>query len=101
MTKTFSTAALVAAIVGTAGLATAAMASGDDYRAGASGPPASEWMSVSALAAQLEGQGYQILEIDRERGAWDVEMIDANGMRVEAYLDPITGEPLRGMEYDD
>ena len=51
-------------------------------------------MSVSQLAAMLEGQGYSILEIDLERGRYDVDMIDSNGMKVEAYFDAVTGAQL-------
>jgi uncharacterized membrane protein YkoI len=43
-------------------------------------------------------------EIEMEHGRYEVEMIDANGMRVEADLDPVTGEvlPYRDDDrYDD
>ena len=39
----------------------------------------------------LEGQGYTVREIELERGRYDVEMIDGKGMKVEAYLNPVTG----------
>ncbi|MBY6202855.1 PepSY domain-containing protein [Maritalea mobilis] len=69
-------------------------------------PQVPERMSVSEIAAMLEDQGYTIVEIEFERNRYDVEMIDANGMRVEAYLNPVTGEvlPYRdddGYERDD
>jgi uncharacterized membrane protein YkoI len=51
-------------------------------------------MSVAQIATMLEDQGYSILEIELERGRYDVEMIDSNGMKVEAYLDPATGAVL-------
>jgi uncharacterized membrane protein YkoI len=57
-------------------------------------PPRAEWMSIADLAAKLEAQGYTIREIEVERGAYDVEMTDANGMKVEAWLHPVTGEVL-------
>lgn len=63
--------------------------------------PAQQRMTIAEIATMLEGQGYTIREIELERGAYDVEMTDANGMRVEAYLDLVTGAVLRGYDDDD
>ena len=63
-----------------------------------------ERMSIAQIAALLEGQGYRVLEIELEHEGYDVEMIDANGMRVEATLDPVSGAvlPYRDDDrYDD
>lgn len=51
-------------------------------------------MSIAEVATRLEEQGYLLREIELERGIYEVEMTDANGMRVEAYLDAVTGEVL-------
>ncbi|KCV81115.1 putative signal peptide protein [Actibacterium atlanticum] len=60
------------------------------------------WMPVSDLAAKLEAQGYQVLEIEREDGRYyEVEMIDGGGLKVEAYLDATNGEPIQIMDDDD
>ena len=83
----------------TAALATAA--SDDDGRRFADMPPRAQWMSIADLAAKLEAQGYTVREIDTDDGVYEVEMTDANGMRVEAYLHPVTGEPLRRQSVDD
>ena len=84
-----------AALATAAGLfALGAQASDDDRARLENPPPRAEWMPVADLAAKLEAQGYTIREIEVERGAYDVEMTDANGMKVEAYLHPVTGEPL-------
>ncbi len=58
-------------------------------------------MSVAQIATMLEDQGYSVLEIELERGRYDVEMIDSNGMKVEAYLDPATGAVLPYRDDDD
>ena len=60
-------------------------------------------MPVSDVAAKLEALGYQVLEIEREDGRYyEVEMRDANGLKVEAYLNATTGEPLQMMsDMDD
>ncbi|MCC1482401.1 PepSY domain-containing protein [Roseibaca sp. Y0-43] len=59
-------------------------------------------LSIAEIATKLESQGYTVLEIELERGRYDVEMIDANGMKVEAYLNPTTGDvlPYRGDDDD-
>lgn len=84
------TAALATAV----GLFTlgAAQASPDTPQAMAQ---AVRWMPLAELIAKLEGQGYTVLEAEREDGRyWEVKMRDANGMVVEAYLDPATGAPV-------
>lgn len=58
-------------------------------------------MSIAQIATMLEGQGYQVLEIELERGRYDVDMIDINGMRVEAYLNPVNGDVLPYRDDDD
>jgi hypothetical protein len=61
-------------------------------------------MSIGQISTMLEGQGYKVLEIELERGRYDVEMLDGQGRKVEAYLDPATGEvlPYRDDDgYDD
>ena len=65
-------------------------------------PAPTTWMSVSDVAAKLEAQGYQVLEIEREDGRYyEAKMRDANGLKVEAYLDASTGEPLPMMSDSD
>lgn len=56
--------------------------------------PRSQSMSVSAVARMLEARGYTIREIEEDAGAYEVEAIDANGLRVKAYVHPVTGEIL-------
>jgi hypothetical protein len=63
-----------------------------------------ERMSIGEISTMLEGQGYNVLEIELERGRYDVDMLDGQGRKVEAYLDPATGEvlPYRADDrYDD
>lgn len=63
-------------------------------------PADGQWMSVAALAAKLEGEGYTLYEVERDDGVYEVKMIDAQGFRVEAHLDPATGDRLQG-RWDD
>ena len=97
MKKTLLATTLIATTVA----AFAVSAARDGVHSSSSSPP--NWMPVSDIASKLEAQGYQVLEIEREDGRYyEVEMRDANGLKVEAYLDATTGEPLTGMsDMDD
>lgn len=83
------------------GLALAALllAGGAQAQGDGSGP--APIMSVAEIAAMLEAKGYTIREIELERGRYEVEMIDRNGMRVEGYLSAVDGAPLPFHERDD
>jgi hypothetical protein len=59
--------------------------------------PDSEWLAPAEVITKLEGQGYTIRELERKRYGYEVKMTDRNGLRVEAYLEPTTAEPLPGM----
>lgn len=64
--------------------------------------PDSEWLAPAEVITRLEGQGYTIRELERKRYGYEVKMTDRNDLRVEAYLEPTTAEPLPGMaEMDD
>ncbi|NNJ76665.1 MAG: hypothetical protein HKP56_16075 [Anderseniella sp.] len=59
-------------------------------------------MSTDEIAEKLKQQGYgEISKIEAESGKrYEVKTVDANGNRVELYVDGITGEILRS-ERDD
>lgn len=61
--------------------------------------PAEKWMSPAELKANLKDQGYDVREIEADDGAYEVEMIDKDGTRIEAHIHPETGEILKN--YDD
>lgn len=100
MRKTLSPTAFAAALV-------AALVSGGVASAQTGGngnpqnAPRAGWMSMSEIAAKVEGQGYRVLEIEIDDGAYEIKAVDAKGLRVEADLDPSTGEPIRGWRQDD
>jgi hypothetical protein len=60
-----------------------------------------ERMGIAQIATMLQEQGYTVREIELERGRYDVKMNDANGMRVEACLDAVTGAVLPYRDDDD
>lgn len=99
MRKTLSQTALAAfAAILVAGGVAAAQNAGNGNSQNA---PRAGWMSMSEIAAKVEGQGYRVLEIEIDDGAYEIKAVDANGLRVEADLDPSTGEPIRGWRQDD
>ena len=65
-------------------------------------PLTQEPATLAGVAAKLENEGYTIHEIELDHGRYEVKMIDARGLRVEASLDPVTGEllPYRDHRYD-
>jgi hypothetical protein len=68
---------------------------GDDERTVARSVPAAEWMPASEVARKLESMGYIVRELERDDGAWEVEATNADGLKMEAYVDPRTGDVLR------
>jgi uncharacterized membrane protein YkoI len=58
-------------------------------------------MSVSEVAARLEGQGYTVREIELENRVYEVEVTDADGLRLEAYVDPASGAFVDDDRYED
>ena len=53
------------------------------------------YMTEEEVAAALKAKGYSdIKKIELEKGEYEVKARDADGKRVEIYLDPRTGEIL-------
>lgn len=67
----------------------------------APGAPNADWMSMSEIVAKVEDRGYRVHEVEIDDGLYEVKATDANGMRVEADLDPKTGDPVRDWRRDD
>ena len=88
---------LAGAVLLSAGIA---MADGDDRRDRDDDMPRDGWMSLVEVAEQLESQGYTPYEIEIDDGAYEVTMVDGQGMVIEAYIDPVNGEPLN-RRWDD
>ncbi|MEG6508663.1 PepSY domain-containing protein [Methyloligella sp. 2.7D] len=61
--------------------------------------PKERWMSPAELKDKLSAQGYKVYEIESDDGAYEVEMADKDGTRIETYVHPETGKLLPG--YDD
>jgi len=99
-----SIGAMVLAVSVNAGSHAAGMASKEAQKVN---PPTAEqvapepYLTEQEIAEALEAQGYtDIRKIELEKGEYEVKALDADGRRVELYVDPHTGEILE-TEYDD
>lgn len=61
--------------------------------------PRDQWLSPSEVVDKLSAKGYKVREIEADDGAYEVEMVDKNGTRIEIHVHPATAELLPG--YDD
>jgi hypothetical protein len=61
--------------------------------------PYDQWLTPDQIAQKLSEKGYKVTEIESDDGAYEVDMIDKNGVRIESHVHPATGELLPG--YDD
>lgn len=94
MKKTLTALVLVSAIAGAAGTA---FASEGQYNVNA---PRDQWMSTDQVAQKLTAEGYKVRRVKEEGGAYEVYALDAQGNRVEAIVNPVTGKIL-GNDQDD
>lgn len=60
--------------------------------------PREQWLSPKQIADKLGEKGYKVREIETDDGTYEVEMVDKNGLRVEANIHPATGEILVGYD---
>jgi hypothetical protein len=81
------------------GLPTAALAVDDILEMNRLSAPKSQWLSATEVAEKLRAKGYNVTEIEVNDGAYEVEMTDKSGTRIDAHVHPSTGEVLTG--YDD
>jgi len=61
--------------------------------------PRDQWLSHAQVIDKLSGAGYRVTEIEVDDGVYEVDLVDKNGVRIEAHVHPATGEILVG--YDD
>lgn len=54
------------------------------------------WLEIPAIYDKLTAAGYSdINEIEREHNGYEIEARNANGEKVDLYVDPLTGEVLK------
>ncbi len=97
--KRYLAAGLASTAVAALLLSAAAASADDDWRGKRLNVPADQWLSPSAVIDKLTAEGYKVRKIESDDGAYEVEMTDANGVRIETYVHPATGKLMPG--YDD
>ena len=50
--------------------------------------PADQWLPPFEIADKLSPQGYEVPEIDSDDGAYEGEMLDKNGVKVDTPYIP-------------
>jgi hypothetical protein len=55
-------------------------------------PPAAPWLSVADIATHLAENGFRVMKLDRESDGFEADLIDRQGNRVEARVNPVTAE---------
>lgn len=88
----------IVAIASACGAPAAAFAIDDLFQTRLS-VPADQWLPPGEIVERLGQKGYKVVEIESDDGAYEVELVDKTGTRIEAHVHPATGELLYG--YDD
>ncbi len=55
-------------------------------------PPAGQWQSVADIATHLAENGFRVQKMEREPDGFEADLIDRQGNRVEARVNPVTAE---------
>ncbi len=56
--------------------------------------PREQWLSLEAMKAKAESQGFEVRGIKEDDGCWEIKGLK-DGRPVEAYFDPATGELVK------
>ncbi|MFH1804232.1 MAG: PepSY domain-containing protein [Pseudomonadota bacterium] len=60
--------------------------------------PMDQWQPREALQQKLEDDGWQIHKIKTEDGCYEVDAVNPDGIRLEAYFDPQTFDLIPSKE---
>lgn len=60
--------------------------------------PKEKWLTQDAAKAKLGELGYEVRSIKAEHGCYEAKAVDKNGVRLEIYVNPETGTPIRRTE---
>lgn len=90
---------LISSLIASAAFAAPALAASDDTITGSlkscGNASMTEWKSETDIRQAAEGLGYQVRKVKVEDGCYEVYAIKADGSRVEAFLNPVSGELVR------
>ena len=54
--------------------------------------PPSQWLSLEALKAKAEAQGYKVQKAKIAKACGEIYALDPNNARTELFVDPTSGE---------
>jgi hypothetical protein len=54
--------------------------------------PKSQWLTVEALKAKAEAQGYKVRKAKIAKACGEIYVLDRNNARTELFVDPASGE---------
>lgn len=60
--------------------------------------PKANWLSQEAIATKLKQQGFEVLRVKTKRSCYEVKAKDAQGARVELYVDPTSAHIVKREE---
>ncbi len=83
------------AMAALAGLVTAGAALADSSPRDCTDAPRSAWKSMADIEKVARDFGLDVRKIEIEGSCYEIKGLDKDGMRVELYVDPATGEVLR------
>jgi hypothetical protein len=72
-------------------LAGATAAKADSWGKPCTAAPESQWLSVQALQAKLEQQGYKVSKGSVKKACGEFYAVDKSGAHVEVFVDPTSG----------
>lgn len=87
-------AIITAALVG---LIAAATAQASSLGRPCTSAPESQWLSLDALKAKAEAQGYKVQKTKLKAACGEIYAIDRNGARTELFVDPTSGDIVAKM----
>ena len=59
--------------------------------------PQSQWLSLEALKAKAEAQGYKVQKAKISAACGEIYALDKNGARTELFVDPTSGDIVAKM----
>ncbi|MCC2652664.1 MAG: hypothetical protein K0Q60_2827 [Microvirga sp.] len=87
-------AIVTAALVGLAGVSTA---QANSLGRPCTSAPETQWLSLDALKAKAEAQGYKVQKAKLKAACGEIYAIDQNGGRTELFVDPTSGDIVAKM----
>lgn len=94
---TITRTTLAALAFAAAGLAFAVPASAGSLGRPCTDAPQSQWMSVEALRAKIEAQGFKVQKGGIKKQCGEFYTTDKTGNQVELFLNPVNGDVVGRM----